>query len=105
MKEPTIAELREKITLCRLVSTVDNELNRVETIEPVQTVWARAEVRSSNVDDTSAGTRPVIRYIFTIRNQSIQCDCVQWHGKTLYLDRPYYTLSPKYIVIEAVEIV
>lgn len=104
MKEPTIAELREKITLCKLTSTVDSELNRIETVTPVQTVWARAEVRSSNVDDTTAGTRPELRYIFTIRNQSIQCDCVQWHGKTLYLDRPWYALNQRYIVIEAVEI-
>lgn len=105
MKEPTIAELRERITLCRLASTVDSELNRIETVVPVQEVWARAEVRSSNVDDTTAGTRPELRYVFTIRYQSINCDCIQWHGKTLYLDRPWYAISPRFIVIEAVEIV
>lgn len=104
MKEPTISELRERITLCKITSTVDSELNRVESIVPVQTVWARAEVRSSNVDSTTAGTRPVLRYIFTIRSQSIECDCVQWHGKTLYLNGPWYSISPRYIVIEAVEI-
>ena len=105
IKAPTMAEMREKITLCKLVSTVDGELNRIESVVPVQEVWARVEARTTNVDVTAAGSRPEIHYIFTIRKQAIQCDCVQYKGKTLYLTKPYYDVDFKYIVIEAVEIV
>lgn len=105
MKTPKIADFHDKITLCRAVSTVDNELNRIETVEPVQDVWARVEVRNSIVDGTTAGSRPEIRYTITIRQQSIVCDYIRYKGRLLRVTAPWYPVENKYIVIEATEIV
>ena len=104
MKEPRIADFRDKITLCRLTSTVDSELNRTYNIVPVQTVWAVVTVKSSSVEETNAGFRPEITYSIVIRRQEIVCDCIMWNGKVLKLTKPVYPLDTKYIQIEAVEI-
>ena len=101
---PRIADFRDKITLCRLTSTVDSELNRVYSIVPVQEVWAVVTVKSSNVDETSAGFRPEITYSIIIRRQNVVCDCIRWNNKVLKLAKPIYPLDTKYIQIEAVEI-
>ena len=101
---PRIADFRDRITLCRLTSTVDSELNRVYSIVPVQEVWAVVTVKSSNVDETAVGFRPEITYSIVIRRQAIVCDCIMWNGKVLKLSKPVYPLDTKYIQIEAVEI-
>lgn len=102
-KAPRMSDFRDRIKLCKLISTVDGELNRIYSIEPVREVWAVASVKSSNVDETAAGFRPELQYQFIIRNQPITCDCVQWKGKTLYLSKPYYQLNPEYIILECTE--
>lgn len=104
MKSPTMADFRDKITLCRLTSTVDSELNRTYTCVPVQEVWAVVTVKSSSVEETGAGFRPEIIYSIVIRRQEIVCDCIKWNGKVLQLTKPVYPLDTKYIQIEAVEI-
>ena len=104
MKAPKIAEFREKITLCRLVSTVDSELNRVETAETVQQVWANVTAKS-NVDTTVASTRPELHYQFIIRKQNIVCDAIKYRGRLLMLTEPWYEIGNKYIVLKAGEIV
>ena len=105
MKAPKIVNFRDKITLCKIVSTVDSELNRVSQIVPVNTVWAVVEAKSSNVDDTDAGYRPEIHYEIIIRKQAITCDCIQWHGKSLQLTAPWYAIDEKYIMLKAVEVI
>lgn len=104
MKSPTMADFRDKITLCRLTSTVDGELNRTYSIVPVQEVWAVVTVKSSNVEETNAGFRPETIYSIVIRRQAIVCDCIKWNGKVLKLTKPCYPLDTKYIQIEAVEV-
>lgn len=104
MKSPTMADFRDKITLCRLVATVDNELNRTYDCVPVQEVWAVVTVKSSNVDETSVGFRPEITYSIIIRRQNVVCDCIKWNNKVLKLVKPIYPLDTKYIQIEAVEV-
>ena len=103
MKAPRIADFREKITLCRLVPIVDDELNRSYDIKPVQTVWAVVDVKSSTVDETASGFRPETVYNIVIRRQEIVCDCIKWHNKVLKLTKPCYPLDTRYIQIEAVE--
>ena len=101
---PKISEFRNKITLCRLLKTTDSELNRTETIQPTKEVWANVTVKRSNVDTTTASTRPEIHYEIVIRKQNITCDCVIYKGKTLYLTEPWYEYENKYIIIRAGEI-
>ena len=105
MKAPKIAEFRDKINLCRFVSTVDAELNRIDDIQLVKTVWAVVTAKSSNVDVTTAGFRPEITYEIIIRKQAIVCDCIQWNGKLLKLVEPFYPVDNKYILLKAVEVV
>lgn len=105
MKAPTIAEFRDKINLCRFVSTVDAELNRIDDIQIVKTTWANVTAKSSNVEQTAAGFRPEVTYEIIIRKQSIVCDCIQWQGKLLKLVEPYYVVDNKYILMKAVEVV
>jgi len=103
-KAPKISDFRDKIVLCKLVSTVDDELNRIYDIKTVREVWAVASVKSSNVDETDVGFRPELQYQFIVRNQDVYpCDCVKWKGKVLYLSKPYYPLNTKYIVLECTE--
>lgn len=102
---PTIAQLREKVILCRLLKTTDSELNRVETISPVLEVWAEVVVKGSTIDNTTATSRPELHYEITIRKQAITCDCIKWRDKVLYLTAPYYEKDNKYIVLRAEEIV
>ena len=103
MKAPKIVEFRDKITLCKLLSNVDSEMNRIQQIVPVQVVWAVVTPKSSNVETTEAGYRPEIHYEIIIRKQAIVCDCIQWNGKTLKLSEPWYPLDTKYIMLKAVE--
>lgn len=105
MKAPTIAEFRDKINLCRFVSTVDAELNRIDDIQIVKTTWANVTAKSSIVEQTAAGFRPEVTYEIIIRKQSIVCDCIQWQGKLLKLVEPYYVVDNKYIFMKAVEVV
>lgn len=104
MKAPKIAEFREKITLCKFVSTVDSELNRVQTAVPVQQVWANVTAKS-NVDITVASNRPELHYQFIIRKQAITCDAIKYRGRLLVLTKPWYEVDNKYIVLEGSEIV
>ncbi len=105
MKQPRIADFRCKVTLCRILKTVDSELNRVETVQPVQAVWACVNVRSANVDETTASTRPELQYEIIIRKQDIDCDCVIYNGRIHHLLEPWYEFDNKYIYIKAGEIV
>ena len=103
MKTPKIADFREKITLCKLVPNVDEELNRSYDIVPLKTVWAVVDVKSSNVEQVASGFRPETVYSIIIRRQTILCDCIKWQDKVLLLTKPCYPLDTKYIAIEAVE--
>ena len=58
MKTPKIADFREKVVLLKASVTVDDELNRVETVAPVKECWAAVEVKSTSIENTPAGTRP-----------------------------------------------
>lgn len=104
MKTPRIADFRHKITLLKATYTLDSELNRIETLKPIQTVWAVVEAKKSVDDLTSAGYRPEIEYEITIRNQTIECDYVKYNNKTLRLVSPWFPVG-NYISIKAVEIV
>lgn len=105
MKAPKIAEFQDKVTLCKIVNTVDSELNRIESVVPLKKVWACVTAKSSVIDTTEAGNRPEIRFNIIIRKQNIECDCVQYRGKTLRLVQPWIEVDNKYILIEAVDII
>ena len=76
MKPIRVADFREKVTLLKAAVTVDSELNRTETLTPTKVVWASVEVRSSSIDDTSAGHKDVLKYRIYIRKQAISCDYI-----------------------------
>ena len=103
MKSLQVADFREKVELLRATVTVDSELNRTESFSVANVVWAAVEVRSASIDNTVAGHKDLLKYKFTIRKQSIECDYVRYHGKVLVLTCPWYEVDNKYIVIEAVE--
>lgn len=105
MKFPIdISKFRERITLAAAGVTVDEELNRIESIVLGKTVWAAVEVKSASLNAADAGLQPKILYRFYIRKQTVgQVDFIQYHGKTLRLSVPYYEIDNKYIVFEAAE--
>ena len=105
MKDPKIADFRAKVMLCRLLKTTDNELNRVETIQPIKEVWADITVNNSNIDTTTASTRPTLKYDILIRKESVSFDCLKYQNRVLYLTEPYYEVNNKYILIKAGEII
>ena len=105
MKQINIADFREKIILLATQTTVDEELNRVETLVPTAEVWANITIKSGNFDNTEAGTKPQLRYVIYIRKQPIQCEYVRYNGKLLILTSPFYVVDNKYICIEAVAVV
>lgn len=101
-----IADFRDRVTLLASSATVDSELNRIETVAPVKTVWANVKVKNSVTDSTPSGTRPEIRYTITIRKQKLASyDHVAYKGRVLKLTAPAYEVDNKYIVFEAVETV
>lgn len=105
MKTPKIADFREKVVLLKASVTVDDELNRVETVAPVKECWAAVEVKSTSIENTPAGTRPEIKYLITLRKQRTRpdFDYVKFREKVLQLAVPWYEYENKYIIIEAVE--
>lgn len=105
MKTLKIAEFRDKISLQIATVTVDNELNRIESVRTVKTVWANVECRNSNIEDTEAGHKPQLKYKITIRKQTVDFEYIEYRGKRLIPTGPWYEVDNKYIVVEAVEIV
>jgi len=104
MKDIRISDFRNKITLLTAEVTTDAEMNRTERMVRGRTVWANIEVKTANVDNTTAGTRPELHYKIYIRAQSVQFDYIEYNGKVLQLTAPYYVVDNKYICINAVEI-
>lgn len=104
MRNLKISEFREKVTLCKANLLIDDELNRIEHIVPIKSVWSSVHVKGSVVDNTVAGIKPEITYSIIIRNQHVDFDYVRYRGKLLKLTRPYYEVDVKYIQIEAVEV-
>lgn len=105
MKQLRIADFRDKVSLKIAVVTVDSELNRVETLRTAKVVWANVETRSSNIDDTEAGHRPQLVYRITMRKQDVDFEYLEYNGKLLIPNGPYYPVDNKYLVVEAVEVV
>lgn len=90
MKTLKIADLRERILLVNTEWKIDKELNRIEKNVPVQEVWANIEAKSSNYENTDAGTKPLIKYKVTIRKNEAEFVKVFWK------DKYYEVLQPRY---------
>lgn len=104
MKKLKIAELHDKITLCKVVNSIDSELNRVESIVPYKSVWANVEAKTAVDDNTITGTRPEVRYKITMRKQDADCEYIVYQGKQLLVTTPCYS-DILYTYCEATEIV
>lgn len=105
MKRLKIASFRDKVSLKIAVLTVDSELNRTETLRTAKVVWANVEVRGSNIDDTTAGHKPQLKYKITMRKENMAFDYLEYNGKLLVPTGPHYIVDNMYIVVEAEETV
>ena len=101
-KDITIGDLSERITLIGVTETVDDELNRIETLVDLATVWAFIEFKSSNFDKTATGERPEVRYKVTMRKNDINFLYIRWRGTVYNLDAPKHDVDRKYTVFEMV---
>ena len=102
MKPLNISELSERITLLGVVETTDAELNRIESLKEVATVWAKVETKNSVYDTTSTGERPEVRYKVTIRKTPIDFIYVRWRGTVYNMLTPKYDIESRYTVFEMV---
>lgn len=99
-KTVKIADFRNRIKLLKSNPTVDAELNRIEKFDLLQEVWANIEVKASNYEKTSIGTKPKISYKVVLRKTSCNFDAVRWNGKIYHLLAPEYVIENKYTVFE-----
>lgn len=101
-------DFKNRITLYGVKITRDSELNCIETLVPIRTVWANVEIKRNNDKETGTGTRPEIRYQITIRYARdlnvAEIQKIGYKEKTLNVDAPVYSVDNHYIVIEAVGI-
>lgn len=101
-KSLSISDLQERITLLQAVTETDDELNRVETLRDVATVWANVEPKNSVYDTTATGERAEVRYKVTMRKNDIVFDYVRWRNVVYNLLVPKYDVERKYTVFEMV---
>ena len=99
------SDFREKIELLKYVNSIDSELNRIENLKSIKSVWANIQAESSNIDDTEAGHKDLLKYKIFIRKQAVNFDYVRYRGKLLILTGPYYEVENKYICLKCEEIV
>lgn len=104
-----ISDFRDKITLLQTKTTIDAELNRVETLVPLKSIWAVVDVKNAGIDATPAGEKWQIKYKITVRRQAVPVDYVLYKGNVLRLTTPAYNFNNennnKYVVLEAVEVI
>ena len=102
MKLLNISELSERITLVGVVETLDAELNRIESLKDVATVWAKVEPKSSAYDGTPTGERAEVRYKVTIRKNPTEFTYIRWRGEVYNMLAPKYDVESRYTVFEMV---
>lgn len=104
VKNITVNDLRKRITLCKTVNRFDGEQNLIRQVVPMKTVWAKVEEKRAAINETQAGQKPVITYLFTIRKTDVsEVKTVMYNGKTLEMYTPLYTDNPAFIQFEAGE--
>lgn len=104
MKAYTVNDLRHRITLCKTISTFDDEHNLIRQIVPVRTVWACVEAKRANIEETMTGQKPTVTYLITIRKtDASDIQTAKYKGKTLEMRSPVYTDNMQFLQFEAVE--
>ena len=99
---------KKRITLYGVKITRDSELNRIEQLVHIRSVWANVEVKRNDDKETGTGTRPEIGYQIIIRYASdlvlAEIQKIGYKDKILNVVSPVYSVDNHYIVIEAVGI-
>lgn len=98
-------ELRQRITLCDISVTRDEEMNVIESLTPFRTVWAKVETKAATNDSTPSGVRPELRYKITCRYDKKLLQrklAVMYDKKRLYQTAPPYA-DGIYIIFTATE--
>lgn len=101
----TAIDFRERVDVLRIRTTRDTEQNVIEDYIDVATVWANIQTKPRTVQ-TQAGERPFYLHTVTLRYNKVllpEIDAIRWHGKTLQLTLPPYSIGNKYIVFEVQE--
>ena len=103
-------ELRQRITIQRPVSTVDDMGNLIQNgMEDVCTVWAKVLPYAAKISDGYAEKVDEVSYRIAIRYRAdIEVtDTILWQGKKLIMSAPPYPLNGlrKYLIMEAKELV
>ncbi|SFW17990.1 phage head closure protein [Selenomonas ruminantium] len=103
-------ELRQRITIQRPVSTVDDMGNLIQDgTEDVCTVWAKVLPYAAKISDGYAEKVDEVSYRIAIRYRAdIEVtDTILWQGKKLIISAPPYPLDGlrKYLIMEAKELV
>lgn len=103
-------ELRQRITIQRPVSTVDDMGNLIQQgTEDICTVWAKVLPYAAKISDGYAEKVDEVSYRIAIRYRvDIEVtDTILWQGKKLILSAPPYPLDGKrqYLIMEAKELV
>lgn len=104
--EYTAQDFNRRIVLYKVQTTKDAELNRIERLVWLRSVWAHVEVKTTNDVQTIAGEKPQIKYQFVVRFADDIINEVKKIGykeKILAVNNPIYEVDRKYIIIEAVE--
>ena len=102
----TAQDLTRRIFLFKVQETLDEELNRLDRLVLLRSVWAHVEVKSTSDVQTIAGEKPQIKYQFVCRFADDiinEVKKVGYNGKILAINEPIYEVDRKYIVINAVE--
>ena len=102
----TAQDFNRRIVLYKVQYTTDDELNRIERLVFLRSVWAHVEVKNTNDVQTIAGEKPQVKYQFVVRFADDiinEVKKVGYKDKVLVVNNPIYEVDRKYIVIEAVE--
>lgn len=103
-------ELRERITIQRPVSAVDDMGNLIQDgTKDICTVWAKVLPYAAKISDGYAEKVDEVSYRIAIRYRAdIEVtDTILWQGKQLVMSAPPYPLDGlrKYLIMETKELV
>lgn len=111
-KQPSLASLRNRVNLWRIIETDDGAGGTDFTLNSLGQSWARVEVKS-NIFGSGAGHSQTARFEFTLRYdpQLANGDLIEWQGahyqielmENLNMRNAYLLCTAKHIEMEGAQ--
>lgn len=100
MKSPKISDLSKRVLLMNKQWTTDAELNRIQHLVKLRTIWAMVETRSTVFSTTTAGERPETTVRVVFRKIQHNFTHIEIDGEIYELISPAWDDSGKYTICD-----